>query len=332
MLDLAVENPDEDIVLVTRDRDFLMDGNDQGFHDDLLEDLVQIGAKDRVRVGTDLADVALAMADRSTTDLKSFKSGLQNEALVRFVGTLVRDLENGQLDPQECALPRATLANYLQGVGEVDDFAYSVRGSLGDDEAVAEVSFESAAEIVLTLPEGVSPEQGDATPPIYPQGTVVHLINKPLAFRGLVRLDRYGRPLGGEITKVTARPDDPGLHAWVPAPWSGLNVYPLAETLKKLNADLTKNAYKDPLADMMKKLTADQEKYRVNLDPLADMMKKLTAESREVPRQLGPTGRHDEEAHGRPREVPRQLGPTSRHDEEAHGRSREVPRQLGSVC
>jgi hypothetical protein len=99
-------------------------------------------------------------------------------------------------------------------VGEPNHLEFEVRGAVGDSEAVVEFTLEAHTSILIELPPdsnwddpGFSVVSTDVT------ATTGHLL-KPLRFSGLITLDRYDRPQGGELTRVTARGDDPGLLAW----------------------------------------------------------------------------------------------------------------------
>jgi hypothetical protein len=244
VLFVASENPEEDVVFVTEDTDF-MDDDQQGFHGDLLEDLSEIGAYARVSMSKVLADVALELAEGSSdnADLRSLRSDLKDETVQRFVNTLASELPNRQVDSRGCALPRLTRANFLQDVGSIENFKYTIKGGLPQNEAVAEFSFEAVTRIVLTLPEGVMPDKYEATIPVHAEGSVLYVITKPLIYSGIVRLGRYDRPLGGEITKISARLDDPAHREWR---IGGFNVN--ADALAHIMRDVNMS----PLRDIMK--------------------------------------------------------------------------------
>lgn len=192
----AQENPDEVVVFVTDDSDFMNDDR-QGFHDDLVHDLSQIDAKARVRLVQVLADIALELAGNAPdeVDLRKLKSDLKDEAVRQFIANLHPELQDRPLDPRGCALPRFTRANSLQDIGPMERFRYAIKGGLPQGEAIAEFSFEAHTRIVLTLPNGVSPDEYEATLPIRAEGSVLFVIAKPLTYRGIIRLGRYDRPL-----------------------------------------------------------------------------------------------------------------------------------------
>jgi hypothetical protein len=275
----AREHPDEVVLLVTNDSDF-MDDDRQGFHADLVDDLSQINATARVRLVQVLADVVLELAGSAPErpDLRKLKSDLKDETVRHFVATLQPELRDRSLDPKECALPRATRTSVLGDMGPIEGFRYELKGGLTQDEAVAEFSFEAHSRVVLSLPTGVTPDDYEAVLSTGDEGVVLYAIAKPLVFRGIVRLGRYDRPLGGEITRVSARSDDPGHGEWRRRPSSGqfnsladvmknMNVNPLADVMKNMNvnplADVMKNMNVNPLADIMKNM---------NVNPLADIM------------------------------------------------------------
>ena len=233
------ENPDEVVLFVTNDSDF-MDDDRETFHDDLFDDLDEIDAKSRVRLVQVLADVALELAGNAPdeVDLRRLKSDLKDETVRHFIEGLLPDLQDRALGARECALPRLTGSSSLQDIGPIERFEYVVKGGLSHDEAVAEFSFEARTRIVLWLPVGVSPDEYEAILPMQADGSVPYVIAKPLVYRGIIRLGRFDRPLGGEVSDIAARPDDVGRQEWRVRS-SSLNVNPMADILKNLKVNAT---------------------------------------------------------------------------------------------
>ncbi len=66
--------------------------------------------------------------------------------------------------------------------------------------------------IQIEIPSGIS-DLSSVVVSIDSTGSIAQL-TKTLKFRGLITLDRYDRPIGGQLTGVTARDDDPGLAQW----------------------------------------------------------------------------------------------------------------------
>jgi hypothetical protein len=292
VLELAEANPGEQIVLVTRDSDFMNEDKSE-FHSDLIEDLEAISAVSRVKLAQLLDDVVLELAKRSPEEanLKSLRSELQEETVRQYVTSLFEAVLETELDPQLCALPRRSLKSVLQSLGPVQDLKYEVRGGVGEGKAVADFNFRANASIVLTLPEGVDAEGPESMSRIAESsGQVVYVLVKPLLFSGIMQLGRYGRPVGGRISRIAALPDDPGRRAWraqagsslmaanMPEMLGRLNLNPLADYLKSVDiaGQVLKNVNLNPLADYLKSVDiAGQVLKNVNLNPLADYLKSV---------------------------------------------------------
>ena len=117
------------------------------------------------------------------------------------------------LDARQCALPTVTLSAKILEIGEPSEPSLTVRGAVGDGEAVVEFSVQAETSIQIRYPAGALDDSVMAATPIDGAESVGQII-KPLRFRGLLTLDRYDRPTGGELTRITAVDDDPGFLQW----------------------------------------------------------------------------------------------------------------------
>ncbi|MFW3169225.1 PIN domain-containing protein [Geodermatophilus sp. CPCC 206100] len=209
-LALAVDNPDEKLILVTSDSDF-MDDEKMGFHAHLLEDLSGISAEERVSLTSVLGDVVLELAERSAddADLRDLRGELKDETVRLYMASLLDGVLHAPLDADACALPHGAASNFLRSVGPIRSIEYTIRGGVGQDEAVAEFSFVADGEIVLSTPEGVDLAEDAHMRRVLGSSGGVYLLTKPLIFVGIMQLERYDRPIGGEISRISAAPDEP---------------------------------------------------------------------------------------------------------------------------
>jgi hypothetical protein len=308
VLETAALYPDERVVLVTSDPDFLNDDR-SGFHNDLELDLTERGLEERISHAASLADVVLQVAERtpgSKDALRELRAELQDESVRQFVASIAASAARS-LDPRRCALPPTTIRAVALQVGPLRNLKYSVKGQSGEAEAVADFSCEADTSVLVTVPTGTD-FAGAEQPAVVDEvvGEASYAITKPLVFSGILQLGRYDRPLGGEVSPVAATPDDPGRLQWAALDrlaaryasasavadvmkqldwYKNLNVNPIADAMKQL--DWYKNLNVNPIADAMKQL--DWYK-NLNVNPIADAMKQL-----DWYKNLNIGRRHDEE-------------------------------------
>ena len=219
LLGLASDHQDENIIWVSNNsKDFGSD-DEAALHSDLIAELAAIDAQDRVRWIRTLGDLVLELATEhsleTSADLQAIQARLREETLSRFISAAVLTRAAGApVKPRDCGLPTATTSAKIIAVGEPSNLEMNVRGAVGDGEAIAEFVLEAETSIQIELPpESSSDDPGFSTVSTDTAGITGQLV-KPLRFSGLITLDRYARPQGGEFTRVTARDDDPGLRAW----------------------------------------------------------------------------------------------------------------------
>jgi uncharacterized protein YeaC (DUF1315 family) len=220
VLALASQHPDDQIVWVSdNSRDF---GSDDGttLHEDLIRDLEAIGAQNRVRWIRTLADLVLALAAEHTSNapgtLKEIQARLHEETLRAFISSQVLAVTAGTvLDPKRCGLPVITSSAKVATVGDPTEIEFTVRGTAADNETAVEFELEASTSIELDVPPGTAPDiTGHLTAASLDAAGSTIQTTKQLKFRGLITLDRFDRPLGGELTGISAREDDPGLAQW----------------------------------------------------------------------------------------------------------------------
>ena len=219
VVSLASQYPDQEIIWVSDNtQDF---GTEDGseLHEDLVADLAAVGAENRVRWIRTLPDLVLTMATEhapeAPADLLTIQARLRDEALTAFIDATVLEAAVGSsLDPRRCGLPTATTSAKILAVGEPNELRLTVRGAVADSEAVIQFDLEAETSIQIDLLPGTT--AADIATPSTSVETAASLaqISKSLKFSGLITLDRYDRPIGGELTRITAKDDDAGLLQW----------------------------------------------------------------------------------------------------------------------
>jgi hypothetical protein len=210
VLSLASPYPDAQIAWVSdNSRDF---GKDDGpeLHEQLTEDLTAVDAEKRVRWIRTLPDLVLSLAAEHASevpsDLKAIQARLRDEALSTFISSdVLAGTQGNRLDPRRCGLPVVTASARIVTVGQPEDLHLTVRGAATANVTVVEFDLEADTVIQVETPPGIT--SPDAT------GSTSQLTKK-LKFSGLITLDKYDRPRGGQLTRITARDDDPGRAQW----------------------------------------------------------------------------------------------------------------------
>jgi hypothetical protein len=215
VVSLASQYPDAPIAWVSdNSRDF---GKDDGpeLHEQLTEDLAAVDAEKRVRWIRTLPDLVLSLAAEHASevpgDLKAIQARLRDEALSAFISSdVLAGTQGNRLDPRRCGLPVVTASARIFTVGEPNDLHLTVRGSATANVTVVEFDLEADTVIQVETYPGIA--STDAT------GSTSQLTKK-LKFSGLITLDKYDRPIGGQLTRITARDDDPGRAQWDALPY-----------------------------------------------------------------------------------------------------------------
>ena len=237
---------EEPVTLVTGDTDFL-NADQTDFHEHLVEDLVSRGAEGRVKQVANLSDLVLRLADRTPEegDVKALRGELRAETVRQFVISLVGDAIGNPLDLRKCALPPGAAKATLEGLDDVRDVEYNVRGGSGaTGQAIADFSFEGDADVLVTVPAGALLDEAEGFRLLArSHEATIYVTSKRLVFAGFMHLGRYDKPLGGEVTRIAATPGDPGHRAWRRASFSstgvnilgGLDVNPMRDILKGID-------------------------------------------------------------------------------------------------
>jgi hypothetical protein len=232
VLSLASEYPDDQITWVSDNtHDFGMD-NSSELHEDLVADLAAIGADKRVRWLRTLPDLVLTLAaehaPEAPADLTAIQGRLRDEALSAYIeAEILAAAVGNSLDPRRCGLPTATTSAKVLAVGAPNELRLTVRGAVTANETVVEFDLEAETSIQLSLLPGATTDESSSAAPI--EAVPIAQDLKPLKFSGFITLDRYDRPIGNELTRITAMDDDPGLSQWAildannPFPWVNLS-------------------------------------------------------------------------------------------------------------
>ena len=219
VLAFTAQHPEDQVVWVSdNSRDF---GSGEGseLHEDLMSELVALGAEKRVRWVRTLGDLVLALTTEHTSassgDLREIQARLREETLRAFIGLQVLAGTTGtQLNPHRCGLPVVTASAKVEAVGDPDALHFTVRGTAAGDETAVEFDLEADTSIQIEVPPGNVPTDINAfLVSVDPTGTTIRA-TKRLRFRGLITLDRFDRPLDGELMAISAIEDDPGLAQW----------------------------------------------------------------------------------------------------------------------
>lgn len=156
VLQLAQENPEDQIYWVTENSTDFADEDKQGFHADLLEDLAGIEAADRVHWANDLASLLLSLAashyEESADDLRNVKDRLQQGAIAEFIDeSVLPGTVKSVVSPRRCGLPLSAVKPEILAVQGVGNLTLDVRGVAEKGGAFAEFSFTAEALIGLDL-------------------------------------------------------------------------------------------------------------------------------------------------------------------------------------
>ena len=217
VLSLASEYPDDQITWVSDNTHDFGKDNSSELHEDLVAELVATGVDKRVRWLRTLPDLVLTLAaehaPEAPADLTAIQDRLRAEALSAYIEAEILAATVGKsVDPRRCGLPTATTSAKILAVGVPNEFRLTVRGALTDNETVVEFDLEAETSIQISLLPGFTTDDSSSAAPI--ETASIAQDSKPLKFSGFITLDRYDRPIGGELTRITAKDDDPGLAQW----------------------------------------------------------------------------------------------------------------------
>jgi PIN domain len=217
VLDLAQANENETLAWVSKDKDFWNDSNN-GFHEDLVEDLESVGALGRVRLIKDLWDAVLELAAEFSSDAEDMAvlgHELQEQTVLKYLeSSLSENLEQFHLNARAVGLPLETQGVVVRSIDDFDELTYELKGGVAEGEAVAGFAVTAQFSMTLTLPVEAAVDYPLDQIVSTSDGTALVALRKPLVFRGVLQLGRYDRPLGVETTSIEAKPEDAGLALW----------------------------------------------------------------------------------------------------------------------
>ncbi|WP_406271131.1 PIN domain-containing protein [Streptomyces sp. NBC_00191] len=219
LLSIAAKNEDEEIFWISDNSvDFANDLED-GLHEDLQSELVEIGAAGRVRWVKSISDLVFEMATRRFSDLgpdmQEIQNRLHEESLTKFAetGVLSAVIER-RLTARLCGFPVQTTSATVVAVRSPSRVELSVKGSTGKDEAVVEFKADAETTALLAFPLGFDISDLDFEVESISDSAIHARATKVLTYSGIIRTDSFGRPIDGEVTSISTHSADPGLEQW----------------------------------------------------------------------------------------------------------------------
>ncbi|MEV5966130.1 PIN domain-containing protein [Kribbella sp. NPDC051952] len=186
-------------------------------HKDLLDELEAAGFAGRLTYAAELRDVVSDLAARLAPNLpqemRYLKDHLQSQVLSQFVAqSVLPGIAPTSLDPRRCALPVETASAQLLAVGRLTEFHAEIRGGAGNDAAVVDFSVSGESGVAMTLPPTFADDPAVSR---LPDGSGVEIqVSKTLVYRGYLTTNSIGKPLAGEIRRISSTADDPGRIPW----------------------------------------------------------------------------------------------------------------------
>jgi hypothetical protein len=219
ILALVRSDKSEDLIWVSENTKDFADTEEKGLHEELLEELREKGASERVTWLPKLGDAVLCISEKYTTnveDLAHLHRRVQEDTLRAFLDqTVLPTLVEQSVSPRRCALPLASRTALIAALGQVTKLEWTPRGAVEADETVVEFSARAETALLVTMDARFAAEDPSVTTvAVEPDEATVQLV-KTLVMRGLLTLDKWGMPQRGEITRVEALVDDPRRNEWL---------------------------------------------------------------------------------------------------------------------
>ncbi|WP_405919781.1 PIN domain-containing protein [Streptomyces longwoodensis] len=273
VLETAKES-DEDVVWISdNSKDFGREDG-EGLHDDLVAEVVAIGVEGRIKWLKSLSELILELTSERwpefSDDLRRIQERLQADSMEGYLNKeILAGCMERTISPRMCGLPIQTRSAKIMAIGALTESSFSVRGASAEDEGIIEFTAVSPTTVLIELPITADID-GFEVEAITEDGVSVW-VSKDLHFTGIVTSDRYGRPVSGEVTRVSASPDDPGLNAWSRTSATGTLLASL-NAAKALDPKILE-AMRKPLIDA--KLLAAMRKPLIDPKTLAAIRKPL---------------------------------------------------------
>ncbi|WP_406504074.1 PIN domain-containing protein [Streptomyces sp. NBC_01602] len=220
----------EDVVWISdNSKDFGREDG-EGLHDDLAAEVTAIDAEGRIKWLKSLSELILELTSERwpefSDDLRRIQERLQSDSMEGYLNKeILAGCMERAISPRMCGLPIQTRSARIMAVGALTESTFSVRGASAEDEGIIEFTAVCPTTALMDLPVTADID-GLEVDAITDDGVTVW-VSKDLHFTGIVTSDRYGRPVSGEVTRISASPDDPGRNAWSRTSASG----PLLESL-----------------------------------------------------------------------------------------------------
>ncbi|MFD7388817.1 PIN domain-containing protein [Streptomyces sp. NPDC059852] len=216
VLQTAKETDEEVIWVSDNSNDFGSEEGD-GLHEELAEEVAEVGAEGRVRWLKSLSELVLQVTSERwpefSDDLRQIQERLQGDSMATYLNheVLATCMER-RVSPRMCGLPIHTSTAKIMAVGALTESKFTVRGASAGEEGIIEFRATCPTTVLVELPVTADIE-GLEVNAITEEGVSVW-VEKDLQFAGIVTSDRFGRPVSGEVTTIGALPDDPGRTAW----------------------------------------------------------------------------------------------------------------------
>ncbi len=249
VVSLASQFPEEQIIWVSNNTKDFGHADGAGLHPELLEELEEKGVAGRVRWLRTLPDLILELAANNHMEdgleIEAIQARLKDSSYKEFTAReILSGVVGEQLDSRKCALPPVTTVATIFAIGTITEIKLTARGSMGESGTVVEFSVQAETSVQVRYPTGSLNDSVLAEVPFDGTESVGQVI-KPLIYSGMLTLDKYDRPTGGELTRVHAPDDDSGFLLWVIADLTNraTDVYSFATRLTTIPPDAYKNLF-----------------------------------------------------------------------------------------
>ncbi len=219
LVDLVANDNTVELAWVTDNTADFAAEDGMALHPDLIAELDVHDSASRVIWERSIPDLVLRLAaDRAPGlhgDLAAVAGWVRDDTVRAFlVSEKLPQLVDEYVTPSECGLPLSTISARIVELGESRDLSLRVRGSVTEDEGVAEFSIVVDTAILVQLIDANELESQGLTPLASDSSWAVATVVKPVRYEGLLTFGRYNRPLDAEITRAVAESDDAGLARW----------------------------------------------------------------------------------------------------------------------
>ena len=214
----VARSADTTVLWVTNDGGDFADSSGNDFQPALKAELDELDLGTSVRLVRSLRDAAVIVAAETygatESELPALQDRLAQDTLTTYmIEQLLGDPPAVVVEAAPLALPLGSRSPVLVSVGAPIESDFKVTAPLDGGEAAVEVSI--LCDTTILFEASPSSTLGPDSIAITDDAGIVAVeITKPIRFSALLRVDRYVRPTGGELTTVAAPADDPGHELW----------------------------------------------------------------------------------------------------------------------